>query len=689
VSFDQLISGGDAPDEIDGGLAGFQFTRNWTVTACSMDPDAVVDCDGVTFADANFLRVSVQVLWASVDRPGDNAEILVHDMISSSSPLDAAVALAEPTRSRESPKVYVTPGRIRQTIPIAIGDDLDTAASDPQPTIIRDNIVRTQFEVLTFSTDETGNLAERILDFTLVGCSCQQEGIVSGAKSFEPSYWNARTFVRPAERINGMPYENDAGEVKVPARPTASPILRNNDPPDIKLLCTICCRDHHDTANSDAPKLNAWRPDGSRDFNGDGIVDGAPGTPDNQYLANGNHRHFLPVLQGGQYTFQSADNPGDEYYETCRFIRRDGEFVLALDTRLESLVALPGFLLDDQPETEGYAEFAREYVDGYVDLAVAKFRAGLDYAIAGFTDAELLSLYERATNAAPSASQAALDPILPYLLPAAGMQLNARGIFIDYMTPEVLRAIQCKDDNDDSSAECLPYRNMSRLELVPFYAVGMTKLVNWIPQNPAVATVPLKDRNDPFSRGFAIPGATGGTNVIAESPISNIALTNPVPSQPIEVAESLRDRVPLSTEDGSPPPPPARTIRFSVGTDRSSLMPNADVVLLSGVDSGQNCTQIGGRQGRVEWSCTLDSFGQGGIRFDAYTGTECVRRVRGSCVEEAPVRNVLCFAPAPAGVVPFRDGANAYADYTTASFNGSQTNDPFAVDVYRASVGCP
>ena len=130
MSFDQMVSGTDAPTELDGGISGFTYTRNWTVTACLMDADAAVDCTGVTFADADFVRVSVQVVWTSVENAGQTDEVMVHDLISSSSPLDAAVALAEPTRSRESPKVYVTPGRIQQTIPIAIGTDLDCARPD-------------------------------------------------------------------------------------------------------------------------------------------------------------------------------------------------------------------------------------------------------------------------------------------------------------------------------------------------------------------------------------------------------------------------------------------------------------------------------------------------------------------------------------------------------------------------------
>ncbi|MCB1635304.1 MAG: prepilin-type N-terminal cleavage/methylation domain-containing protein [Xanthomonadales bacterium] len=690
LSFDQMVSGNDTPAEIDGAQAGFAYTRNWTVTACTMDPTAAVDCAGVTFADADFIRASVQVVWTSVENAGQTDEIMVHDLISSSSPLDAAVALAEPTRSRDSPKVYVTPGRISQTIPIAIGTDLDTAASDPQPTIIRDNIVRTQFEVLTFSNTDEGALAEKILDYTLVGCSCQQQGVVGGNESFEPTYWNGRTYVRPAERVNGEAYENRAGDRVVPARRTASALLRNNDPPDVKLLCTICCRDHHDTANSDAPRLSPWRPDGSRDVNGDGTVDPSPGSPDNQYLANGDHRHYLPVLRNGLYTFTPADNVGDEYYETCRFLRRDGEYALTLDTNLADLVALPNFKLDDASETEGYARYAQAFVDGYVDYAIERFRAGGDYALQPMTPAERDSLYQSARSAAPADTQQSLDPVLPYGLGPVGLQLTARGIFIDYMTPEVLRAIQCKDENDDTSPECLPFQDVSRLELVPFYAVGMTKLVNWRPVDATIATVPLKDRNDPFSRGFVIPGAPGSTRVVADSPVSNIALTNPIPSQPIEVVQTISDDVPVSSDNSTPPPEPPRTIHFSLGIDRDASLPNADVVRLAGTSSGSTCTQTGSRQGRVDWTCGLDSLGQGVIRFDAYTGTECVRRFRGSCVEEAPVRNVLCFAPVPNQVEPFPSGSNAYADYTLTRYNGSQVNGAtFAVDVYRATDGCP
>jgi hypothetical protein len=108
-------------------------------------------------------------------------------------------------------------------------------------------------------------------------------GVVAGKKSWEPTVWNGLTFTRPRELTNGQthPVDTTLGTVN---RVTASAILRNNDPDLVKDLCTSCCRDHHDTSNSSTPKLN-------------------PARPSTEYLANGNHKHYRPVLSGGNYTF--------------------------------------------------------------------------------------------------------------------------------------------------------------------------------------------------------------------------------------------------------------------------------------------------------------------------------------------------------------------------------------------------
>jgi type II secretory pathway pseudopilin PulG len=173
-SFDLIAGGSDTPGEVAAGGTGFNFTRNWQVTPCTLSQAGVVACGGtLTMATADFARVSVRVQWNAADGATATQEVVLEDLVSSTTPMDAAVALSNPATSRESPKVYIQPARIQSTIPIAIGDDAASAASDPQPAIIRDNIVRTQFEVLTFSGSGNDLLAERAFDYTVIGCDCR------------------------------------------------------------------------------------------------------------------------------------------------------------------------------------------------------------------------------------------------------------------------------------------------------------------------------------------------------------------------------------------------------------------------------------------------------------------------------------------------------------------------------------
>jgi type II secretory pathway pseudopilin PulG len=663
AAFDSIAAGSDTPTEVGTGTRGFQFARSWTSTPCRIGRDAAVTCGGMVTADnASFLRVSVRVTWTSADAPEVTQEVLVEDLISATSPLDAAVAISNPSSTRERPKVYIQPARIQSTIPIALGNGLDSAASDPQPTIIRDNIVRTQFEVLTYSTDNEGLLAERAFDYTVVGCDCQLRGVVAGAKSFEPTIWNGLTFSRPRELTNGVehPSANVSGTV---SRVSASAVLRNNDPPIIKELCTSCCRDHHDSNVSATPKLDPTR-------------------PTTEYLSNGNHKHYLPVLQSGSYTFTEASAPGAPYYETCRFIRRDGIYRLTLDAHLADLAVFRESDLDDAAEREAYSNYARQFIDSYVNRAAA---AASEYP--NFSSATRDLIYADAKAGLPPAFTNVLDPASNFPLPSPGLQLVSRGIYVDFMTTEVLDAVRCKINNTPDTPACLPYRDSEKLELVPLFAVGMTRLNNWRPQNPTVAIMPLRVRTDPFSRGWAEPVRNGATLLISESPISNIGLTNPVPGSAIERSLSIIDQLPVEVGLAGPPVDPPRSVTFRIDRDRNTLLDTSGDVLLSG--SGGACTQQGQQAGVTTWRCNLNSNGTGNVFFASYTGTECVERQGGTCILTAPVRNQLCFAPQPPSVTA-NVASNAYASTTTVSFNGSQPADAvYSVDVKLATATCP
>lgn len=660
-AFDQIAGGGDTPYEVDNGTRGFSFTRNWSATPCEMNMLGAVACGGALgAADADFMRVVVRVAWTSVDRPEQTFEVVLEDSISNSSPLDSAVALNSTTMARESPRVYIQPARLQNTIPIAIGDDRNTAASDPQPNIIRDNVVRTQFDVLTFQREGDDLLAKRNFDYTVLGCQCRQEGVVAGKKSLEPSYWNGLTFTRPREVENGR---------EGAARRTGAAITRNSDSEIIKQLCTACCRDHHDSTGSQSPRVNPFRPNGD-------------------YLSalGGDHPHFLPVLSGQTYTFTPANAVGEEYYETCRFIRRDGIYRLTLDARLENLVAARATDFDQQSEVEGYSEFARRFVDGYVNAAL---NISGDYAQ---NPPDRNAIYNAAKTGLPAATLGMLDPAAAYPLPSTGMQLISRGIFIDYMTPEVIAAVRCKVRGDNTSPECLPYAERTKLELVPFFAVGMTRLNNWRPQDANVATVPLRDRQDPFSRGYAVPVRNGTTNIIASSPITNIALTNPIPATALEQGSALEDSVPVNVNRNEPPPPPPRTISFSIGADsqqRTGLASAGDV-LLSSPNGSAVCTNTGSQAGRFNWTCVLNTNGIAQIRFDRFIGSEqsCTGNGNNRVCTQVPKINRLCISPALSSLTMFPQ-SNRLLDYAIGTTDGNQaSSQAYTVNVKRSTDNC-
>lgn len=651
IAFDQLAGGADAPREAVGVTSGFAFNRVWTVTPCSIAAAGATNCAGVPVARSDFLRVAVQVTWNSVDRPDTLGRVQVEDIVSRTSPLDSAVALTNATTTRESPQVYVQPARIQGTIPIPIGGSQSSASSDPQPNIIRDNLVRTQFEVLTYATNANGLLAKRAFDYTVVGCSCRQSGLVTGVEAYEPSYWNGLTFTRPRKV-----------DTSRDARRTGTALLRNSDPPLVQELCTACCRDHHDSSTSQSPKLSPFRP-----------------STDYPTGLGGDHNHYLPVLSGGRYTLQLANNAGDEYYETCRFIRRDGIYRLTLDARLENLVTTPEYMLDDAAERDAYSQFASQFVNAYVNDVLA-YNAG-DYAQA---PPDRASVYTRAVTGLPTVGTSIVSPATPYTLTSAGTQMVSRAIYIDYMTPDVLTGIRCIDRNDFTTAECLPYQGRTRLELVPFFAINLTRLGTWRPQDDTIATVPLRDRNDPFSRGYAIARANGSTDIIGESPESNIGLTNPVPGQPLDLVATQSDTVPIVVSAASPPPPTPWIVRFAVRIGNTSGVASPETVLLSG-QSGTTCVQTGSQGQAVNWECRLDNLGLGGVQFSSFTGTECVRRVRGTCVQQAAVVNSICLTPAPNPAISYnRNALNAYLDTASVSFAGAAASGTtFTADVQR------
>jgi type IV pilus modification protein PilV len=656
-AFDQIASGSDTLDEITGGATGFNFTRSWTAVPCRIENDGATTCDADLGAnEINFMRLAVRVAWDSVEGDeGELGEVVIEDSLGATSPMDAAVALSSPTRSRESPVVYIQPGFIQNTIPIAIGMDREVAATDPEPTIIRDNVVRTQFEVLTVSNLENGDIrAERSFDYTVVGCNCRMDGVVSGGESQGLSTWNGLTFTRPKQYTNGLNA----------SRTSATALNRNNDPPLVKDLCTTCCRDHHDSHDSSQPKTNPFR-------------------PASDYLPNGNHQHYLPQLQDGEYVMIPANTVGDEYYESCRFIRRDGMYTLTTDAHLVNLVAMPETQLDESGERAAYASFASRFVDSYVDLAV-RGDSGYPFLEADQIDA----IYDATLAEMTTDARRMFEPQQPIAISSNGMQMTSRGIYIDYMSPDVLRAIRCKQSGDISSPACLPYTGRTELELVPFFAVALTQLNTWRSENADVASVPLLDPRDPFSRGFVNPEGNGQTSIIAESAVGNIGLTNHRPERPLHVDAFIDDAIPVEVNGETSPPASSFRVNFSLTATQSTELSHPSVAQFSGI-GGPTCSPTGTQGPRAFWSCRLDSAGIGILKLGGYTGTICLVRRGNQCYQQGPVRNKICMGPTPARIQAFPNPLDPRQDYTELEFDGSQgDNANYTITIKREDEGC-
>jgi type IV pilus modification protein PilV len=750
--WENLESGSDAIGESSDPDApgGLTFERSWQIDYCSLsaaatDGSTTVAC-GVDAEDAAFARVRVNVTWVGPD--GLSRTVALEDSISSMSPTDVAAALSDISSSRESPRVRLREKRLEGTIPIAIGDNQESASSDPQPAVFRENIARTQFEVIVYQRNDDEIIARRAFEYTVIGCECELTTATAATRSFEPAYWNGETYVPPREIVNV-----EAG------RQVGRAILRNQDPDSVKELCTACCRDHHDfqltteEVNDDRFKSTRMRDQYGLTENVSRVLRRVDpflpetvrlcrytvGTGANQrevlvhpqdnpaecldaegairadrlfelsnYApANGhNHLHFNPVLVGGRYEFRLATQPGDRYYEVCRFVRLDGIFRLTQDARLENLEVLRRrdiLELAEGAEDNEYAKFAASFVDRYVDdaLALAKGQPPFGRYPGNaprypLTPPSFLLIQEEARADVGDAFRQLLDHQAEnaFLLPSNGEQLTARAIYVDPISEKALEGLDCIVNEDTESNECLRFVNRTKLELVPFFAINLTQLTGWDSMNTNVARMTLADLGNPFSRGLAKPESNGLTRVFAAPVGSNSGLTIQVPPNPEVRSASRRDDLYVATVAGTPPSL-APSVTFVVEVDRNvPTASNQDEVnpQLTASNGASNCRITRTQGKKVTWRCDLSFSGNGDIRFANYTGRrqECTGQGQNRICTTVPVNTLVRFSPAvaPPSQVTVQGNFADYSETTRVSFQNVDANREYAADVLCENPNC-
>jgi type IV pilus modification protein PilV len=506
AGYQALTSGNDTVIE-----SAVNYARTWTVTRFGYQPSvgvfaAIANLTGATpaadgggvgyTANNEYKRVAVRVTWT--DANGASQSIGIEDAIGALSPGDGAKVILNNTATSEPryPRVLIRdPSLAEGVIPIALGGDASTAATNPRPEVIsQDNnssVVETRFDVLTYKGTGIATVQQRV-ETAIVGCTCTRSAGTQTA--YRPTYWNGFRYV-PPKLFASVP-------VSVPA----SNVTQSS-------LCTACCRDHHDPASADGPKYDARR---------------------------NSHDHYLSS------DLATVVNTGN-YSESCRMIRVDGIFRTATDTYNDYFNLL---------ETDNSA--ATTTIADYIPTAssTARYRTFvLDYLRQRFVNNVTPSTYNDSLNAT---SIAALeDAPTPSINAPASISINestaprwlhARGLYIDHLGTEALKLIADIKEDCITNSCTSAVRETRLLSALPFTSINVTEISNWkstTSANVASTTAIKMDNTIGFASSLNQLAPVKGKVLLGSAPVnaatakavadigpsnSGLALTNPIDS---------------------------------------------------------------------------------------------------------------------------------------------------------------
>jgi prepilin-type N-terminal cleavage/methylation domain-containing protein len=490
------------------------FTRRWFATSmyvCGDNAPSTSNCaTPKTQPDMKVLNVSVT--WTDVE--GDPQSVAMQSIISFTE-TGAAKNIIGPSSSGGPYKVpNPSYTEADQDISHDLGDVLKRV-SQPVPDTNRsssqsgDNDITSN--TVTSFREEYYNSSNQLIgenEFVTVNCYCAQQA--STGTGYEPTYLKNNKYVA------GNYVSKHVGTVD-----TGSGL---NDQPAV---CTICCRDHHDTSTA-AHLYDPFRP--TTDF------------------SSGNHNHYPASSAPG---FSSTANTGtSSYAEACRMAWVGGKLKTLQDWRLESLQILPKNYLATSTQLTAYTDYVSSFITQFVMSIGTSYPSTMPDRTAILASNTSRSIIEgtstvtlpgvattlgvlatsttsTTTSVASSASASDWD------------QLSVRGIYIDYMDFDLINTIRCKIDPANTPlaggtySSCSEYGVTAKsdyLYLIPFHDVNLTKLAQWTTTNAssiAVKSDRLLDGNEStFARG-KIAGVTSGTKAGIKATIqtSNTGLT--------------------------------------------------------------------------------------------------------------------------------------------------------------------
>ena len=539
-------------------VSNVEFTRSWVVERFAYRPStgafvSVTPLTGDTptggnpaiyVADNEYKTIAVTVNWT--DANGVAQSVRLNDAVAALSPGDSSKVVLNNANTSQARKPQVRiydPGAIGGVIPIAVGNNSSTAASNPTPVVKGKNndIAETQFEVLTYAGTSGNVLAQSRVETAVVGCTCSTANAPAAttARGYRPTFWNGYRYAPPNVTTD---------------KPTAgwTSVATESD------RCTACCRDHRDPSGVTGAKFDPWR------------------TTHNHYLRSGS---TLTLANTGVYN------------ESCRLIRVDGFFRVASDLRNDYF----GFLepnnsndltntnqnlrayapRDDQGNlandaTTNYQNFVLKYMDDRFSnntafnyntaLATSAYETtyGLNNPVDNSNVPTPIAIKPTATVAAKNGSNVWVNNDSKWT--------HARGLYIDWIEPDALDVIkQARNNCANKSTQAL--RNACVLPYVPFTSINLTELADYKSRLTTTATTDdtttIKVANnsfyDPDNSNIPTRGNVyKGTNPVKDNKAfalsyithsnSGVALKLPIDTEEVE----LKDNQEYIIATGSP-----------------------------------------------------------------------------------------------------------------------------------------
>lgn len=422
---------------------GVNYTVSRTVTRYVFDPATGKfkenTVDPYSLATPEFKQVDVTVAWQAAD---GTRSVRLFDSVAAISPADAAMLRKIPDGMAKGPKVYLKAPSDPYIMPIGLGDNQEAASSNPKPNqVIQDVAAATTFQVMTYTYGTSADtvLLGRKLDVAAVSCLCEANGNASQqAPVYAPVLWSGRQQAYLPPKV--------LTDTSIP-KGRLDPKLDNSE---IRQMCTVCCRDHHESAKK-SPRPDPWRV----------LSDSDKAQEHYGYVTNGNQYKLGSLLRLGSTGVTS-------YVESCQLVRVDGQMRLAVDARQANMLVTP--LSTSTTAPYDVADFKANYGD----FVTEKIASDIENTAGGaFPRFQI-----------PADSNLRLDDPLVMTDTSVEKRMAAFGLYMDYLTDDTIAVYRCIEgslSSSDSRCSGLVAKGAAAaMTVLPFYAVNVANLGEWM-----------------------------------------------------------------------------------------------------------------------------------------------------------------------------------------------------------------